>query len=267
MVFDLATYYIPPSTFEEKMSGHSKWSTIKRKKGAADAKRGKLFTKIIREIMVAARTGGGDINANPRLRAAILAARAENMPKENIERAIKKGTGELEGSQFEQLTYEGYGPGGVAVMLEVLTDNKNRTVADVRHVLSKHNGSLGEAGCVSWMFTKKGMILIDKGDTDEDRLIEVALDAGAFDVKDTGREFEVTTDPSNFEEVKKGIEEAGFRYNYAEVTMVPQTSVRLTGKEAEQMLRLMEGLEDSEDVQKAYANFDIADEEMERLSA
>jgi YebC/PmpR family DNA-binding regulatory protein len=249
------------------MSGHSKWSTIKRKKGAADSKRGKAFTKIIKEIMVAARFGGGDINSNPRLRTAVLAAKAENMPKDNIERAIKKGTGELEGVAYEELTYEGYGPGGVAMMLEVLTDNKNRTVADVRHVFSKHNGSLGEGGCVSWMFEKKGLILIDKNGTDEDRLIEVALDAGAFDVKDTGKEFEVTTDTANFEEVKKAIEEAGFKYNYAEVTMVPQSTVRLTGKDAEQMLKLMEGLEDSDDVQKVYANFDIADEEMERLSA
>jgi YebC/PmpR family DNA-binding regulatory protein len=249
------------------MSGHSKWSTIKRKKGAADAKRGKTFTKIIREIMVAARTGGGDLNANPGLRTAVLAAKAENMPKENIERAIKKGTGELEGVHYEDLIYEGYGPGGVAMMLEVLTDNKNRTVADVRHVFSKHNGNLGEAGCVSWIFGKKGLILIDKISADEDRLIEVVLDAGAFDVKDTGKDFEVTTDPANFEGVKKAVEEAGFKTNYTEVTMVPQSTVRLTGKEAEQMVKLMEGLEDSDDVQKVYANFDIADEEMERLSA
>jgi YebC/PmpR family DNA-binding regulatory protein len=249
------------------MSGHSKWSTIKRKKGAADAKRGKVFTKIIKEIMVAARMGGGDMSSNPRLRTAVNAAKAENMPKENIDRAIKKGTGELEGVHYEELTYEGYGPGGVAVMLEVLTDNKNRTVADVRHAFSKHNGSLGEAGCVSWMFAKKGLILIDKSGADEDRLIEVALDAGALDVKDTDKEFELTTGSENFEEVKKAIEEAGFKYNYAEATMVPQSTVRLTGKEAEQMLKLMEGLEDSDDVQKVYGNFDIADEEMERLSA
>jgi YebC/PmpR family DNA-binding regulatory protein len=249
------------------MSGHSKWSTIKRKKGAADAKRGKLFTKVIKEVIVAARMGGGDINANPRLRSAVNAARAENMPKDNIERAIKKGTGELEGTQYEELIYEGYGPGGVAMMLEVLTDNKNRTVADVRHTFSKQNGSLGEAGCVSWMFEKKGLILIDRNGVEEDRLIEVALDAGALDVKDTGKEFEVTADPSNFEEVKKAIEEAGFKWNYAEVTMVPQSTVRLTGKDAEHMLKLMEGLEDSDDIQKVYANFDIADEEMERLSA
>jgi len=249
------------------MSGHSKWSTIKRKKGAADAKRGKAFTKIIKEIMVSARIGGGDINANPRLRSAVLAAKAENMPKDNIERAIKKGTGELEGVSYEELTYEGYGPGGVAMMLEVLTDNKNRTVADVRHVFSKHSGSLGEAGCVSWMFEKKGLVVIEKSGVDEDRLIEVALDAGALDVKDSGKEFEVMTDPASFEEVKRALEEVGFKSNYAEVTMVPQSTIRLTGKEAEQMLKLMEGLEDSDDVQKVYANFDIADEEMERLSA
>jgi YebC/PmpR family DNA-binding regulatory protein len=248
------------------MSGHSKWSTIKRKKGATDAKRGKLFTKIIKEIIVAARLGGGDINSSPRLRAAVNAAKAENMPKENIERAIKKGTGELEGTRYEELIYEGYGPGGVAMMLEVMTDNKNRTVADVRHIFAKQNGNLGEAGCVSWMFEKKGLILIDKSGADEDRLIEVALDAGALDVKDTEKEFEVMVDSSNFEKVKKAIEEAGFKYTYADVTMVPQTTVRLTGKEAEQMLKLTEGLEDSDDVQKVYANFDISDEEMERLS-
>lgn len=249
------------------MSGHSKWSTIKRKKGAADAKRGKIFTKLIREIIVSARMGGGDINANPRLRTAVMAARAENMPKENIERAIKKGTGELEGTTYEEYIYEGYGPGGVAMMLEVLTDNKNRTVADIRHIFSKHNGSLGEGGCVSWMFEKKGLILIDKTGVDEDRLMEVALDAGALDVKDNGKEFEVTCGPAGLEDVKKALEGAGFKWNYAEVTMVPQTTVRLSGKDAEQMLKLMEGLEDSDDVQKVYANFDIADEEMERLSA
>ena len=249
------------------MSGHSKWSTIKHKKGAADAKRGKVFTKIIKEIMVAARFGGGDINANPRLRTAVLAAKAENMPKDNIDRAIKKGTGELEGVNYEEFTYEGYGPGGVAMLLEVLTDNKNRTVADVRHLFSKQNGNLGEAGCVSWMFEKKGLITIDKKGVDEDRLMEVALDAGALDVKDAGKDYDVTTPPNAYEEVKKKLEEAGFKSTYAEVTMVPQNTVRLSGKEAEQMLRLMEALEDSEDVQKVYANFDIADEEMERLSA
>jgi YebC/PmpR family DNA-binding regulatory protein len=249
------------------MSGHSKWSTIKRKKGAADAKRGKVFTKIIKEISVAARMGGGDINSNPRLRTAVLAAKAENMPRDNIDRAIKKGTGELEGVNYEEITYEGYGPGGVAILVEVLTDNKNRTVADVRHIFSKQNGSLGESGCVSWMFEKKGLTSLGKTGVDEDRLIEVALDAGALDVKDTGKEFDVTTPPGNFEQVKKKLEEAGFKPTYAEVTMVPQTTVRLTGKDAEQMIKLVEALEDSDDVQKVYANFDIADEEMERLSA
>jgi YebC/PmpR family DNA-binding regulatory protein len=249
------------------MSGHSKWSTIKRKKGAADAKRGKVFTKIIKEIIIAARSGGGDMNSNPRLRTAILAAKAENMPRDNIDRAIKKGTGELEGVNYEELTYEGYGPGGVAMLLEVLTDNKNRTVAEVRHTFSKQNGNLGEAGCVSWVFEKKGLISIDKTGVDEDRLIEVALDAGALDVKESGKEFDVTTPPGTFEEIKKKLETMGFKSTYGEVTMVPQTTVHLSGKEAEQMLKLMEGLEDSDDVQKVYANFDIADEEMERLSA
>jgi YebC/PmpR family DNA-binding regulatory protein len=249
------------------MSGHSKWNTIKRKKGAADAKRGKVFTKIIKEIIIAARSGGGDINGNPRLRTAVLAAKAENMPRDNIDRAIKKGTGELEGVNYEEFTYEGYGPGGVAMMLEVLTDNKNRTVAEVRHIFSKQNGNLGEAGCVSWMFEKKGLISVDKTGVNEDRLIEVALDAGALDVKESGKEFDVTAPPETFEAVKKKLEEAGFKSTYGEVTMVPQTTVRLSGKEAEQMLKLMEGLEDSDDVQKVYANFDIADEEMERLSA
>ena len=249
------------------MSGHSKWSTIKRKKGAADAKRGKVFTKIIKEVIIAARSGGGDINSNPRLRTAVLAAKAENMPRDNIDRAIKKGTGELEGVNYEEFIYEGYGPGGVAMLLEVLTDNKNRTVAEVRHIFSKQNGNLGEAGCVSWMFEKKGLISVDKTGADEDRLIEVALDAGALDVKDTGKEFDVTTPPDTFEVVKKKLETTGFKSTYGEVTMVPQTTVRLSGKEAEQMLKLMEGLEDSDDIQKVYANFDIADEEMERLSA
>jgi YebC/PmpR family DNA-binding regulatory protein len=266
-IFVGAIHELPLLAREKEMSGHSKWSTIKRKKGAADAKRGKLFTKIIKEIMVAARMGGGDINANPRLRTAVLAAKAENMPKDNIDRAIKKGAGELEGVNYEELTYEGYGPGGVAMMVEVLTDNKNRTVADVRHVFSKYNGNLGENGCVSWMFEKKGLIIIEKSGVDEDRLMEVALEAGALDVKGSGKEFEVTADPASFEGVKKALEEAGFKSNYAEVTMVSQNNIRLSGREAEQMLKLMEGLEDSDDVQKVYGNFDIAEEEMERLSA
>ena len=249
------------------MSGHSKWSTIRRKKGAADAKRGKIFTRVIKEISVAARLGGGDPEGNPRLRAAIVSARAENMPKENIERAIKKGTGELEGTTYEELTYEGYGPGGVAIMVEVLTDNKKRTISEIRHHFSRHNGNLGESGCVSWIFNQKGLILFDKNKVDEERLIEVVIDAGAEDVREREREFEVITGPDQYEDVKRAVEDAGFEYSFAEVTMVPQSTVQLQGKEAEQMLKLMEGLEDSDDIQRVYANFDIPDEVMERLVA
>ncbi len=249
------------------MSGHSKWSTIKRKKGAADAKRGKLFTKLIKEISVAAKLGGGDPEGNPRLRTAIGAAKAENMPKENIERAIKKGTGELGGVSYDELTYEGYGPGGVAIMVEVLTDNKNRTIADIRNSFSKHNGNLGESGCVSWMFTLKGLILFDQDKVDEETLIEVVLESGAEDIREREREFEVIMDPAKFEDVKRAAQDAGLEYSFAEVTMIPQSTVQLLGREAEQMLRLMERLEDSDDIQKVYANFDIPDEVMERLVA
>jgi YebC/PmpR family DNA-binding regulatory protein len=249
------------------MSGHSKWSTIRRKKGAADAKRGKMFTRLIKEISVAARLGGSDPEGNSRLRAAIASAKAENMPKENIERAIKKGTGELEGASYEEATYEGYGPGGVAVMVEVLTDNRNRTIAEIRYHFSKHNGNLGESGCVSWMFNQKGLILFDKNQVDEERLIEVVLDAGAEDLREREREFEVITDPGQCEDVKRAVEDAGLEYSFAEVTMIPQSTVQLQGREAEQMLKLMEGLEDSDDIQRVYANFDIPDEVMERLVA
>jgi YebC/PmpR family DNA-binding regulatory protein len=249
------------------MSGHSKWSTIRRKKGAVDAKRGKIFTKLIKEISIAARLGGGDPEGNPRLRGAIANARAENMPKENIERAIKKGTGELEGTTYEELTYEGYGPGGVAVMVEVLTDNKKRTISEIRHHFSRHNGNLGESGCVSWIFTQKGLILFDKNKVEEEKLIEVVLDAGAEDVREREREFEVITDPDQYEGVKRAIEDSGLQYSFAEVTMVPQNTIQLRGREAEQMLKLMEGLEDSDDIQRVYANFDIPDDVMERLVA
>ena len=242
------------------MSGHSKWSTIKHKKGAADAKRGKIFTKLIKEITVAARMGGGDPDANPRLRSAIAAAKSQNMPKDNLERAIKKGTGELEGVEYEELTYEGYGPGGVAVLVECLTDNKNRTIADVRYIFSKAGGNIGTDGCVAWMFDKKGLISVDKSVTDEDTLMEVALEAGAEDVKDEGDCFEVITEPNDFDTVKEAVEAANIEYQMAEVTMIPQTETELEGKEAEQMVKFMEALEDCDDIQNFHTNADISDD-------
>ena len=247
------------------MSGHSKWSSIKHKKGAADAKRGKIFTKLIKEITVAARMGGGDPTGNPRLRTAVDAAKAANMPKDNIERGIKKGTGELEGVSYEELSYEGYGPGGVAVLVECLTDKKNRTVAEVKHLFERNGGSLGEPGCVSWMFEKKGLIIIDKASADEESLLDLALNAGAEDVRDDGDEFEVMTDPGDFLSVKEAIEEAGIEISHAENGMVPKNTIKLEGKKAQQMLSLMEGLEDNDDVSRVYANFDISDQEMEAL--
>ncbi|MBP1752819.1 MAG: hypothetical protein H6Q57_1655 [Geobacteraceae bacterium] len=246
------------------MSGHNKWSTIKHKKGAADAKRGKIFTKLIKEISVAAKMGGADPAANPRLRTAVDKAKAENMPKDNIERAIKKGAGELEGVTYEETTYEGYGPGGAAVLVEVMTDNRNRTVSDVRSIFSKCNGNMGESGCVSWMFDKKGFIVFSR-ETDFDKLFEAALEAGAEDVSDEGDQIEVITDPSAFIEVREALEKSGFKYESAEVTMIPQTMVKLEGKQAENMLKLMDRLEDNDDVQNVYANFDISQEEMERM--
>ena len=242
------------------MSGHSKWSSIKHKKGATDAKRGKIFTKLIKEITVAARMGGGDADANPRLRTAILAAKNENMPKDNIERAIKKGTGDLDGVNYEESTYEGYGPGGAAVFVESLTDNKNRAVADIRHIFSKAGGNLGENGCVAYMFDKKGYINIDKEAVDEEKLMEVAIDAGAEDVRDDENSFEVITAIEDFEAVKAAIEEQSIPYIEAEITMLPQSTANLEGKEAEQMLKLMDALEDCDDVQKVYTNADIPEE-------
>lgn len=246
------------------MSGHNKWSTIKHKKGAADAKRGKIFTKIIKEITVAAKLGGGDPAGNPRLRSAVDKAKAENMPKDNIERAIKKGTGELEGVNYEEIVYEGYGPGGVAVLVECMTDNRNRTVSDVRSTFTKCNGNMGETGCVSWMFDQKGLIVVGK-DADFEKLFEVALEAGAEDVTDEDEQYEVLADPSMFIEVREALEKAGFAYESAEVTMIPQTMIKLDGKNAENMLKLMDRLEDNDDVQNVYANFDISMEEMEKL--
>ncbi|MEE8540874.1 MAG: YebC/PmpR family DNA-binding transcriptional regulator [Desulfobacterales bacterium] len=243
------------------MSGHSKWSSIKHKKGAADAKRGKIFTRLIKEITVATRMGGsGDPAANPRLRAAVQAAKGENMPKDNIDRAIKKGTGELEGVNYEESTYEGYGPGGAAVLIETLTDNKNRAVADVRFIFSKNGGNLGENGCVAWMFEKKGYINIKRNSADEDTLMEIAIDAGAEDVQEDEISFEITTAPEDFEAVKEAIDQASIPLVEAEITMLPQSTTNLVGKEAEQMVKLMEALEDCEDVQKVYTNADIPDE-------
>jgi len=246
------------------MSGHNKWSTIKHKKGAADAKRGKVFTKLIKEISIAAKIGGSDPGGNPRLRTAVDKAKAENMPKDNIERAIKKGAGEMDGVNYEETTYEGYGPGGVAVLVEVMTDNRNRTVSDVRSIFSKCNGNMGESGCVSWIFDKKGLIVFS-GDTDFDKLFEAALEAGAEDVADEEDQIEVMTDPANFIEVRELLEKSGFKFESAEVTMIPQTMVKLEGKQAESMLKLMDRLEDNDDVQNVYANFDISQEEMERM--
>jgi len=242
------------------MSGHSKWSTIKHKKKATDAKRGKIFSKLIKEVTIAARTGGGDPASNPRLRTAIQAAKSENMPKDNIERAIKKGTGELEGVNYEENVYEGYGPGGAAILLESLTDNKKRAVADIRHILTKGGGNLGANGCVSYMFDQKGYLVVEKASVDEDTVMEVALEAGAEDMREDGDNFEIITDPKDFESVKAAIDSASIPCIGAEITMLPQATTHLLGKEAEQMVRLMEALEDCDDVQKVYTNADIPDE-------
>ncbi|SHJ17919.1 YebC/PmpR family DNA-binding transcriptional regulator [Desulfofundulus thermosubterraneus] len=241
------------------MSGHSKWSTIKRKKAKVDAQRGKLFTRLSREIIVAARLGGGDPDANPRLKAAIQRAKEANIPNENIQRAIQKGTGELGAANYEELIYEGYGPGGVAVMMEIMTDNRNRTAGEIRHLFSRHGGNLGEAGCVSWMFSKKGVIVVEKDGLDEDELMLTALEAGAEDMKTEEDEFEIITAPEDFEKVRQALVEKGIPIAEAQVTMVPQSTVKLTGQEAEQMVRLMEALEDHDDVQEVYANFELED--------
>src|SRR6266403_6069817 len=249
------------------MSGHSKWHTIKHKKGALDAKRGKLFTKLIKEITVAARTGGGDVDANARLRKAVSDAKGGNMPNDTIDRAIKRGTGELEGVSYEEITYEGYGPGGVAVMVQVLTDNRNRTVADVRSIITKHGGNLAAAGAVAWMFHKRGLITVERAGVDEDRVMEVALEGGAEDVREAGDLLEIITAPEQFDKVKEALDRAKVPVDSAEVTMLPQSTVAISGKQAEQMVRLLEALEDHDDVQSVSSNMDIAAEELERLSA
>ncbi|MCP5060683.1 MAG: YebC/PmpR family DNA-binding transcriptional regulator [bacterium] len=249
------------------MSGHSKWSTIKRKKGAADAKRGKIFTKLIREIATAARIGGGDVDANPRLRLAVDKARAANMPKDNIQKGIQKGTGGGEGEAYEEATYEGYGPGGTAVLVSVLTDNRNRTVSEVRHVFSKAGGNLGENGCVAYLFEKRGLLAFDASGIDADALMEAALEGGAEDVVEGEEVLSVVTNPAEFEGVKHALTAAGFEPQQAEITMEPSTTVELDGKDAEAMLKLADALEDLDDIQAVYANYDIADEVLAELAS
>jgi len=249
------------------MSGHSKWSTIKRKKGANDAKRGKIFTKLIKEITVAARQGGGDPEGNPRLRTAIAAAKTENMPKDNIARAIAKGTGDGDGDAYEEILYEGYGPGGVAVLVECMTDNRNRTVADVRHFFSKSNGNLGENGCVAWMFDKKGLIQVDKETISEEDLMDKALEAGAEDVIEEESEFQVIVSVEEFNDVRDSLEEQGVVFVEASISMIPQNTIEVTEENvATALLKLLENLEDHDDVQHVHSNFDINSELMEKLS-
>lgn len=251
------------------MAGHSKWAQIKHKKAQVDARKGKIFTKLVKEISVAARLGGGDPEKNPRLRVAIEKAREVNMPSNNIKRAIMKGTGELAGTTYEEITYEGYGPGGVALLIEVMTDNKNRTVSEIRHLLSEYGGSLGESGCVSWIFEKKGYILVDKKTIDEDILISIALEAGIDDIKNDPKEdnFELICLPEKLREIKYFLEKAGIDISVAEVTMLPKNYVSINDEDAEKMLKLMDALEDHDDVQNVYANFDIPYEAMSKINA
>ena len=249
------------------MSGHSRWSQIKRKKGKADQERGKLFTKLIREITVAARTGGGDPKINMRLKSAMEGARAASMPAENIKRAIQKGTGELPGETYEEVTYEGYGPGGVAVMVRVLTDNKNRTAPEIRHVFEKNGGNLGQVGCVAWMFERKGVIQVDAERIGEDELLGLALDAGAADMRRVEKVYEITTTPDEMESVRRALEERKVPVLEAEVSMVPLSTVRAEGKDAQAVLRLIDAVEELDDVQAVYANYDIPDEIIDAITA
>jgi YebC/PmpR family DNA-binding regulatory protein len=245
------------------MSGHSKWHTIKHKKGAADAKRGKIFTRIIKELSVAARNGGGDPGMNPRLRTIIAEAKASNMPRENIERAIRRGTGEEPGVSYEEITYEGYGPGGVALLIEVVTDNKNRSVGEIRHLLGKYNGNLAAENSVAWMFTRKGQVIVEKDKVDEEKLLNAALDAGADDMADDGGVWEIVCAPESFEAVRDAVKALGIEPVSAEVAMVPQNYIKLEGGEARSMLKLHEMLDDHDDVQHVWANFDIDEQEIE----
>ena len=244
------------------MSGHSKWATIKHKKAATDAKRGRVFTKLIREITIAARAGGGDPDSNPRLRTAIAAAKNENMPNENIERALQRGTGQLEGEQYEEVNFEGYGPGGVGMIVQVVTTNRNRVVSEIRHLMSRHGGSLAETGAVGWMFSRKGQIVVSKEQAGEDKMLSIVLDAGAEDLRDDGSAWEVLAPPDAFEDVREALTKASVKHESAEIAWVPQNYIKLTGSAAQQMLKLVEALEEHDDVQHVFANFDIDEKEM-----
>ncbi|MCI0350009.1 MAG: YebC/PmpR family DNA-binding transcriptional regulator [Acidobacteriales bacterium] len=249
------------------MSGHSKWATIKHKKGALDAKRGKVFTRLIKEIAMAAKAGGGDADHNPRLRTAIAAAKAENMPADNIKRAVQRGTGELPGATYEEATFEGYGPGGVALLVDVSTDNRNRTVSEIRHIFTKHSGNLGEAGSVAWMFHKKGSIVVPKALAKEDDLLNIVLDAGAEDLRDDGDNWEILTDPGSYEAVLQAVKQAKIEPAVAEVAKLPQNYVKVEGQTASQMIRLLEALEDHDDVQHVYSNFDVDQKQLEEVAS
>jgi YebC/PmpR family DNA-binding regulatory protein len=248
------------------MSGHSKWATIKHKKGALDAKRGKIFTRLIKEISIAAKNGGGDPDTNPRLRGAILAAKSENMPQDNIKRAIQRGTGELPGATYEEFVLEGYGPGGVALLAEISTDNRNRTVSEIRHVFGKNNGNMASAGAVAYMFHKKGDIVIPKSAAKEDDLMNIILEAGGEDLKDEGENWEILTEPSAYEAVLEAVKKAGITPASSSVAMLPDTYIKLEGQQAAQMIRLMEALDDNDDVQNVHANFDIDEKTLEEVA-
>jgi YebC/PmpR family DNA-binding regulatory protein len=248
------------------MSGHSKWSSIKHKKAATDAKRGKIFTRFIRELTIAARAGGGDPESNSRLRHAIDGARAANMPSDNIKKAVQRGTGELEGVNYEELSYEGYGPGGIALLVEAMTDNKNRTVSEVRYVFNKYNGNLGEQGCVSWMFTRKGMIIVATSSIGEDELMEIVLENGAEDMKKEGDNYEISTSTEDFDKVHQALKAKNIAIESAEISKIPSTYIKLEGRQAEQMLKLYDKLEELEDIQNVWANFDIADEIIDQFN-
>ncbi|MBZ5530996.1 MAG: YebC/PmpR family DNA-binding transcriptional regulator [Acidobacteriia bacterium] len=248
------------------MSGHSKWATIKHKKGALDAKRGKIFTRLIKEITMAAKSGGGDVEGNPRLRGAVAAAKAENMPADNIKRAIQRGTGELEGVNYEEILFEGYGPGGVALLVEVTTDNRNRTVSDIRHMFTKGGGNLGESGSVAWMFHKKGSIIVSKAKSKEDDLMNIVLEQGGDDLNDDGDSWEIITPPSAFETVLEAVKKSGAEVLHSQVGMIPKTYVKLEGAAANQMIRLLETIEDHDDVQNVYSNFDVDQKQLEEVA-